>query len=138
MNGGLAIRPRLLEDITDKDEKKTRIVAPATSAEIRRLMRLNVIHRNGSGKRADVPGYRVGGKTGTADLAADGAYDGRAVVTSFFAAFPMDEPAFVVLVTLYDPKGVGPARSRTAGTNAAPTAGRIIARSAPLLGVEKR
>jgi cell division protein FtsI (penicillin-binding protein 3) len=138
VNGGLAIRPRLLEDISDKDEENTRLVAPATSAEIRRLMRLNVIHRNGSGKRADVPGYRVGGKTGTADLAADGAYDGRAVVTSFFAAFPMDEPAFVVLVTLYDPKGVGPARSRTAGTNAAPTAGRIIARSAPLLGVEKR
>ena len=66
-------------------------------------MHLNVIHRKGSGRNADVAGYRVGGKTGTADLAAGGTYDGRAVVTSFFAAFPMDEPAFVVLVTLYDP-----------------------------------
>ena len=138
VNGGLAVTPRLLEDTAGDDGKRKRVVSAATSAAMRRLMRLNVIHRKGSGRNADVAGYRVGGKTGTADLAAGGTYDGRAVVTSFFAAFPMDEPAFVVLVTLYDPKGVEPAYSRTAGTNAAPTAGRIIARSAPLLGVDKR
>lgn len=138
VNGGREITPSFFEERLTNDRDDTRVVSEATSAEIRRLMRLNVIHRNGSGRRADVPGYRVGGKTGTADLAAGGAYDGRAVVTSFFAAFPMDEPSFVVLVTLYDPKDVGRFRSRTAGMNAAPTAGRIIARSAPLLGVAKR
>ena len=138
VNGGREITPSFFEERLTNDRDDARVVSEATSAEIRRLMRLNVIHRNGSGRRADVPGYRVGGKTGTADLAAGGAYDGRAVVTSFFAAFPMDEPSFVVLVTLYDPKDVGRFGSRTAGMNAAPTAGRIIARSAPLLGVAKR
>jgi len=138
VNGGLDVVPRFIEAATGQNRPPRRVLATTTSNDLRRLMRMNVIHRKGSGKRADVPGYRVGGKTGTADLAAGGRYDGRAVVTSFFSAFPMDDPAFVVLVTLYDPKGVGLRKSRTAGTNAAPTAGRIIARAAPLLGVAKR
>jgi cell division protein FtsI (penicillin-binding protein 3) len=138
VNGGFDVAPRFIEERTGRRDEPRRILSASTSAEIRRLMRMNVIHRKGSGKRADVQGYRVGGKTGTADLAAGGGYDGRAVVTSFFSAFPMDDPAYVVLVTLYDPQGVGPLKSRTAGTNAAPTAGRIIARGAPLLGVAKR
>ncbi len=138
VNGGLDVAPRLLAGGGPAAKGERRVLSAETSARIRRLMRMNVIHAHGSGKRADVPGYRVGGKTGTADLAAAGGYDGRAVVTSFFAAFPADEPAYVVLVTLYDPKGVGPRQARTAGTNAAPTAGRIIARAAPLLGVAKK
>lgn len=138
VNGGIDVTPRFIEDARRREEAPRRLLSGQTSDEIRRLMRMNVIHRKGSGKRADVPGYRVGGKTGTADLAAGGRYDGRAVVTSFFGAFPIDDPAYVVLVTLYDPKGIGALKSRTAGTNAAPTTGRIIARAAPLLGVTKR
>ena len=139
VNGGFDVTPRFIEeDAARPASSPHRIISGPISAEIRRLMRLNVTDPSGSGRRADVPGYRVGGKTGTADLAAGGEYDGRAVVTSFFATFPSDEPTYVVLVTLYDPKPVGPSRSRTAGVNAAPTAGAIIARAAPLLGVERR
>ena len=98
-------------------------------------MRRNVTSKNGSGRSADVPGYAIGGKTGTADRAAVGGYDGNAVVTSFFAAFPIKKPRFVVLVTLYDPKSSGPRGRRFASLNAAPTTGRIVEKVAPLLGV---
>ncbi|MBU2533958.1 MAG: penicillin-binding protein 2, partial [Alphaproteobacteria bacterium] len=115
-----------------------RLIAAETSAEIRRLMRLNVTSPDGTGQRAEVPGYEVGGKTGTADRAAGGQYDGGAVVTSFFAGFPMSKPRFVVLVTLHDPNRTGTQERRAASVNAAPTAARIIARTAPLLDVMPR
>ncbi len=138
INGGRVIRPNFVESQATK-EASGRVVSQQTSTAMRQLMRANVVSPRGSGRRAHVAGYDVGGKTGTADLAANGAYDGRAVVTSFFAAFPMVAPEFVVLVTLHDPKGQrgkdGGRKERTAGLNAAPTAGRVIARAAPLLGV---
>ena len=134
VNGGYAVKPVFVEQTALKTIRK-RVISEETSSEIRRLMRLNVTSEKGSGRRAQVPGYDVGGKTGTADRAAGGRYDGEAVVTSFFAAFPITEPRYVVLVTLHDPKGSGPGNRRVAGLNAAPVAGRIIARIAPLLGV---
>ncbi len=134
VNGGWAVKPIFVEDSLSAAKRK-RVLSEDTSSEIRRLMRLNVTSEAGSGRRAGVPGYDVGGKTGTADRAAAGKYDGKAVVTSFFAAFPMAEPRYVVLVTLHDPKGSGPGNRRVAGLNAAPVAGRIIARIGPLLGI---
>jgi len=134
VNGGLKVKPHFVERNT-KLAKPRRIISIRTSDAIRRLMRLNVTSSQGTGAAADVPGYEIGGKTGTADRAAAGRYDGGAVVTSFFAAFPMSKPRYVVLVTLHDPKGVGPRKKRTAGLNAAPTTARIVERLAPLLGV---
>ena len=137
INGGFAVKPAFAEQSL-VGGKRTRVVSAKTSAAIRRLMRLNVTSESGSGRRADVPGYDIGGKTGTADRAAAGGYDGNAVVTSFFAAFPMSKPRYVVLVTLHDPKSSGPGNRRFAGLNAAPATGRIIERVAPLLGVLPR
>lgn len=134
VNGGFAVKPVFVEQSATGGPGK-RILSAKTSAAIRRLMRLNVTSPDGTGRRAAIPGYEIGGKTGTADRAAGGGYDGEAVVTSFFAAFPMSKPRFVVLVTLHDPKPIGGSRQRSAGLNAAPTTGRIIARAAPLLGV---
>lgn len=134
VNGGWAVRPVFVESALS-DAKRKRVMSEGTSSEIRQLMRLNVTSQAGSGRRAEVAGYEVGGKTGTADRATAGKYDGEAVVTSFFAAFPMSEPRYVVLVTLHDPQGRGPENRRVAGLNAAPVAGRIIARIAPLLGI---
>ena len=134
VNGGFRVTPAFIEKSLSRSKRK-RVLSARTSAAIRRLMRLNVTAENGSGRSADVPGYGIGGKTGTADRAASGGYDGSAVVTSFFAAFPMKKPRYTILVTLYDPKGSGPRGQRFAGLNAAPTTGRIVEKVAPLLGV---
>lgn len=134
VNGGFAVKPFFVED-GETGGRGERLISASTSAKIRRLMRANVTAEQGSGRRAAVPGYDVGGKTGTADRAVEGVYDGDGVVTSFFAAFPMAQPRYVVLVTLHDPKGRGPRNLRSAGLNAAPATGRVIERVAPLLGI---
>lgn len=136
VNGGYALAPTFRSRSRDEVVPRRAIVSAETSAAVRRMMRRNV--HVGTGKGADVPGYRVGGKTGTADLASHGRYDGKAVITSFVAAFPIDRPRYVVLVTLFDPMPDAAKSVRTAGRNAAPTAGRVIARLAPLLGVAPR
>jgi len=136
LNGGLAVKPTLLAPATGADTPAERIISAENSARLRELMRLNVTHPSGTGRRADVPGYEVGGKTGTAELPTKGGYRETAVISSFLAAFPMTAPRFVVLVMLFEPTGSAETRNQiTAGVNAAPTAGRIIARTAPLLGV---
>jgi cell division protein FtsI (penicillin-binding protein 3) len=97
-------------------------------------MRLNVTSPDGTGSRADVPGYRVGGKTGTADVPDRGGYASKAVISSVLGAFPMDDPRYLTFVILFEPKA-GAGSGRTAGTNAAPVTGRLIERIAGELGV---
>ena len=98
------------------------------------LFRLNV--QQGSGKRADTAGYRVGGKTGTAEKAVNGQYSRTKLLTSFLGVFPMDAPEYVVLVMLDEPQRVEETGGlATAGVNAAPTVGRIIERIGPMLNV---
>jgi cell division protein FtsI (penicillin-binding protein 3) len=103
---------------------------------MRYLFRLNNVQ--GSGKRSEVPGYLVGGKTGTAEKLTNGRYDGDKRFNSYLAAFPMDAPQYVVLVVLDEPKPENGVGAATAGLNAAPTAGTIIRRIAPMLGVVPR
>ncbi|MEO0797930.1 MAG: penicillin-binding protein 2 [Pseudomonadota bacterium] len=137
VNGGYRVRPRFTIAHGLPDVVRTRVVRPETSAMVRRMMRSNVMDPSGSGAAADVPGYRVGGKTGTADVVGEtGRYDGRDVNTSFVAAFPIDQPRYVVLVTLIHPKASKKTGGgRLAGDNAAPATARIIGRTAPLLGI---
>ena len=106
------------------------------SADLRYLYRLNVL--KGSGRKAAVPGYMVGGKTGTAQKVVNGRYSNTARLNSFLAAFPIDDPQYVVLVMLDDPQRAKDGGGTTAGWNTAPTAGAVIRRSAALLGVEPR
>ena len=90
----------------------------------------------GTGKKANVPGYDVIGKTGSANKPALGGYDDDALITSFLGAFPFSDPRYALLVMLDEPQGIPDTHNLTlAGWNAAPTAAEIIARSAPLLGV---
>ena len=137
MNGGILIPPTFLK----RDESLgrslgERIISEQTSAQMRYLFRLNV--QKGTGGKADVPGYRVGGKTGTAQkVSPQGGYDPEARINSFLAAFPMEAPRYVLLVVLDDPKPTEDSHGyATAGYNAVPTAGAVIARVAPILGVE--
>jgi cell division protein FtsI (penicillin-binding protein 3) len=106
---------------------------------MRELMRLNVTHKSGTGRRAEVEGYRVGGKTGTAEMPGRGGYQEKAVIASFLGAFPMESPRYVTLVMLFEPKGTAETGGRiTAGVNAAPVTARVVERIAPLLGVLPR
>jgi len=136
INGGTRVTPTFLRAKADTAETGARVVSRETSRSLAVLMRRNVAEREGTGTRAEVAGYRVGGKTGTAEIPGRGGYKAKSVVSSFLAAFPMDDPQYLVLVLIFEPSGVKETDGEVlAGRNAAPTAGRVIGRIAPLLGV---
>ena len=112
----------------------TRVFTEETSRRMRGLLRLVVLA--GTGKKADAPGFRVGGKTGTAEKLQGGHYSGSAVVTTFAGVFPMDEPRYVVVAMLDDPKATPDTFGfHTAGWNVAPVVSRVVSRVGALLGV---
>ena len=118
-----------------------RIFSESTSQEMKTLMRANVL--KGTGGRANAPGLRVGGKTGTADKVVDGKYAAHSELASFQAAFPIDAaknaPLYAVFISFDDPQGsTASGGARTGGAVAAPVAGRVINRIAPFLGVVRR
>ncbi len=137
MNGGTLIPPTFFpRSRTAAEELAHQVIKPETSRQLRYLFRLNVL--KGSGRRAKVPGYMVGGKTGTAEKVENGRYSATKRLNSFLAAFPMDDPRYAVLVVLDEPHAPKEGGGTTAGTNAAPTVAAVIRRSAALLGVEPR
>jgi cell division protein FtsI (penicillin-binding protein 3) len=116
-----------------------RVVSASTSASIREIMRLNVTNSAGTGRRAEAEGYRVGGKTGTAEIAGRGGYRAKSVISSFVGVFPMDAPQYLTYVMLFEPEpAAGTRLGITAGVNAAPVTARVVERIAPLLGVLPR
>jgi cell division protein FtsI (penicillin-binding protein 3) len=132
VNGGERVKPVfLLADGADAG-KAERPVKPETSAQMRELMRLVVQH--GTGRRAAAGGLDIGGKTGTAIKVKGGHYT-HDVVNSFVAALPISDPRYLVLVTLDEPKPEKPGKANDAAYNAAPTAGAIIKRIAPMLDI---
>lgn len=138
INGGTAVTPTFVSGHTSGVDR-ARVVKPETSRDLNELLRRTVSEPNGTGRRADVPGYRVGGKTGTAELPGRGGYQKKAVISSFLGAFPMDDPQYLTLILLFEPSGTEETGGEIlAGRNAAPTAGRLISRIAPLLGVKPK
>jgi cell division protein FtsI (penicillin-binding protein 3) len=134
MDDGIAHDPTLLRVSPDARPQGRRVLSDSTSDALRRLMRLNVV--DGTGKKAEEAGYLVGGKTGTAEKSSNGGYNRKALLSSFVAAFPMDEPRYVVLVMFDEPKASAETSGfATGGWTAAPVAGRVIARMAPVVGV---
>ncbi|BCJ91419.1 penicillin-binding protein [Terrihabitans soli] len=135
MNGGLLIPPTFLRRTPEEARRlATQVIKPFTSDQMRYLMRLNA--EKGSAKKADIPGYRVGGKTGTAEKVVNGRYSDEKVMTAFTAVFPTDAPRYALLVMLDEPKPTKDTHGfRTSGWNAAPVTGKIVARIAPLLGI---
>ncbi len=134
-NGGLLRRPTLLAlDPQSPPQAGTRVMQQATSDIIRRLMRLVVT--DGYGKSAEVPGYFVGGKTGTAEKILGRGYAKHANVSAFMSVFPMQAPRYAVYMMLDDPKANASTHGyATAGWVSAPAAGRVIARIGPMLGL---
>lgn len=133
-NAGETISPTLLL-APDRKRNPKRVMAAPTADLVTRMLRKAVV--DGTGSRAEVGGYRVAGKTGTAEKPIPGGYSETENICSFAAIFPADSPEYVVLIVLDSPKA-GEDRGRTAAWNAAPTAGRVIERIAPILGVEPR
>jgi cell division protein FtsI (penicillin-binding protein 3) len=136
LNGGRLIPPTVLK--RDRDTAAglaVQVIKPETSEKMRYLFRLNAT--DGTARRAEVEGYRVGGKTGTAQKVVNGRYSSDKRLTAFIGAFPMDQPRYVLMVQLDEPKPVaGTHGFATSGWNAVPTAGKMVARIAPLLGIE--
>ncbi|MEO0882978.1 MAG: penicillin-binding protein 2 [Pseudomonadota bacterium] len=116
----------------DATDLPRRIMSVDAAAQVRGMLRATVI--NGTGTSADIAGFQVAGKTGTAEKPIPGGYAVDRNITSFAALFPASSPEFVVLIVLDDPRA-GEGEGVTAAWNAAPTAGRVIERIAPQLGV---
>jgi len=138
VNGGIAVQPTFLPRSREEGMSGgERVLKAETSAAMLKLMRLNVL--KGTGKRANAEGYRVGGKTGTAEKVVGRHYSANTLLTSFLSTVPTDAPEYLVLVMLDEPQRVAASSNQaTAGTNAAPTAGNIIERIGPILGVAPR
>lgn len=134
VNGGTLIPPTLIKTPEGRAADGRRVISAETSRIMRGLMRYVVV--NGTGKNAEVPGFAVGGKTGTAEKVVGARYSANALISSFVAAFPMSAPRYVLLTLIDEPKGnEGTLGYATGGWVAAPATARLIARIAPLLGL---
>lgn len=137
LNGGNLIEPTFLpRTIEQAEAASTKVIKKSTSDDMRFLFRWNGV--NGSGRNARVPGFNVGGKTGTADKVVNGRYSNDANFNAFLAGFPIDDPRYVVLTFIDEPKTDKGNGAALAGNTAAPMVRDIISRSAPLLGVEPK
>ncbi|MED5544823.1 peptidoglycan D,D-transpeptidase FtsI family protein [Novosphingobium decolorationis] len=134
VNGGMW-RPATLRKLSAGEVPEgRRVFSAATSARIRQLLRMIVLY--GTGRKGDAPGFRIGGKTGSAEKPGNGGYRHHSLISTFAAAFPMDKPRYVVIAMMDEPKGTAATSyQRTAAWNAAPVVARVVPRIGPLLGI---
>jgi len=138
VNGGYLMTPTFLKR-SEEDAKKvaTRVIKPETSEAMRFIMRLN--GEKGSARKADIAGYFVGGKTGTAEKVINGRYAKNRNFTTFTAIAPSDKPKYLFLAIYDEPKGYAESGGySTAAWNAGITTGKVIERTAPILGLPPR
>ena len=135
VNGGMLYTPTLLKRESKDKIVGTSVLSKKTSSQMRQLLRLVV--DSGTGKKADAEGYMVGGKTGTAEKVGEsGRYKKKALLSSFVSAFPMQNPRYVVLAMLDEPKGnKSTGYYATGGQVAAPIVKQVVSRIGPMLGV---
>ncbi|WP_293809160.1 penicillin-binding protein 2 [uncultured Bosea sp.] len=138
VNGGYLMKPTFLKRSEEEARQvATRVIKPETSEAMRFIMRLN--GEKGSARKADVPGYFVGGKTGTAEKVINGRYAKNKNFTTFTAIAPSDKPKYVFLAIYDEPKGYAESGGySTAAWNAGVTTGKVIERAAPILGLNPR
>jgi cell division protein FtsI (penicillin-binding protein 3) len=138
MNGGKLIPPTFLKRTqAEAAEFGKQVVKPETSERMRYLMRLNA--EKGSARKVDIPGYYAGGKTGTAEKVVNGHYSKTKLLTTFMAVLPADAPRYLVTIILDEPQPTPETKGfATSGWNAAPTAGLVVERIAPMLGITPR
>ncbi|WP_375409616.1 peptidoglycan D,D-transpeptidase FtsI family protein [uncultured Methylobacterium sp.] len=134
-NGGDLITPTFLKtDEATARAKATRVLSPQTSEAMRFIMRLNAVE--GSARKASIPLYYVGGKTGTAEKVINGRYVKNRLFTTFMAAAPMDKPKYLFVTLMDEPQGLPESGGyATAAWNSGVVTGRVIERVAPILGL---
>ena len=133
-NGGVYMNPTVVAADPETPREGRRVMQQATSDIMRRLMRLVVT--DGFGKAAEVPGYFVGGKTGTAEKISHRGYNKNSRVSAFMGVFPMNAPRYAVYMMLDEPHATKATYGyATAGWVSAPAAGKVIARIGPVLGL---
>ncbi|WP_122523201.1 peptidoglycan D,D-transpeptidase FtsI family protein [Pannonibacter phragmitetus] len=133
INGGRLIRPTVIKGAPVESRIIGRdLVSPQTGEALRFMMRLNA--EIGSARRADVAGYFIGGKTGTSEKVVDGRYSSDKVLTAFMGIAPADQPKYLFLTLLDEPKALPETYGfRTSGWNAVPVTGNIMRRALPML-----
>jgi cell division protein FtsI (penicillin-binding protein 3) len=138
VNGGYLIPPTFLKrSQSDAMKLAQRVVKPETSEKIRYLMRLNV--EKGTASKANVRGYYIGGKTGTAEKVVGGRYSKTKLLTSFTAIMPADKPRYILLIMLDEPQPTKDTHGfATSGWNAVPVGAAVVERVAPLLAIAPR
>jgi cell division protein FtsI (penicillin-binding protein 3) len=134
VNGGIWRPATLLKVEPGMANRGRRVFRASTSARMNQLLRMIAVY--GTGRNANAPGFRVGGKTGSAEKPGSGGYNRSSLVSTFAAVFPMDRPRYVIIAMLDEPKAVAASSfQRTAAWNAAPIVRRLVPRIGPLLGV---
>jgi len=134
VDGGILHPVTLLAHAAGEPIPGTQVIKPETSRMMLDIMRLIVTE--GTGEKANVPGYDVGGKTGTAEKAGAEGYHHHLLLSSFIATFPVSNPRYLVLAMIDQPHGNKDSKGfATAGWTAAPTVGRIISEIGPMLNV---
>ena len=138
MNGGYLITPSFLKrSEAEAKQDAPQVVKAETSEAMRYLMRLNA--EKGTARKADIPGYFVGGKTGTAEKVINGHYSKTRLFTTFMAVAPSDKPKYLFLTLMDEPQGLPEdGNYATAAYNAGVITGKIVERVGPLLGLPPR
>ena len=137
-NGGYLIRPTFVKRSEEEARKGApQVVKPETSEALRYVMRLNA--EVGSARKVDIPGYYVGGKTGTAEKVVNGRYSKTKLFTTFMALAPADKPRYLIATVMDEPQAAPETHGyATAAYNAGVVTGRILERAGPILGLEPR
>jgi len=136
VNGGLYLEPTFFPRLLSEAEQLgERVIKPETSERLRYLMRLNALEGSGTRMNKIAAGYRAGGKPGTAEKVVNGRYQANTNLNAFASAFPLDNPKYVMVVLIDEPKAENAQSGTTAGWNAGEVTGRIIQKAAPMLGV---
>jgi cell division protein FtsI (penicillin-binding protein 3) len=134
VNGGDLIQPTLIpRDRIAALATSKKVISQSTSDRARYLLRLNSLE--GSGRKASPDGFRVGGKTGTAEKVVDGRYASDKLLNVFASAFPMDDPKYAMVIMVDEPVRENEQSGHTAAWNAGVVTGKIIERVAPMLGI---
>jgi cell division protein FtsI (penicillin-binding protein 3) len=139
INNGHVTKPTLIKqpEGTKRENMSQQLISDDTSKTMRQLMRLVV--SDGTGSKADINGFEVGGKTGTAEKTLGHGYAEKSLMSSFIGAFPMDDPQFVVVAFIDEPKGQKESYGfATGGWVAAPVVGQVIKEMSPLLGIRPK
>ena len=136
VNDGNMVTPTIYRrSLAEAQKLYVPVIKPQTSMEMRYLMRLNALEGSGTRMNKLADGYRVGGKTGTAEKVVGKVYSANQTLAVFASAFPLDNPRYAMVILVDNPQNENPQSGHTAGWNAGEVTGRIVQRVAPMLGI---